>query len=191
MKELNIYPIGLGNTSATIKVYIENIPPLTRYQQLSSCHAIQQGEIATIAQQTGNHWRKIFNVYAKLVYQLEKDKVNKGSLSTLLAKYSCWQDFRDGELLQQSSDQCLLFNFALNKPEARSIGIIMGRTYARSLADAGHISIEKFFWLTPEFALNKKDCMIICPYFDYRQLSNSKIDHLVQIIQGLTNKQLK
>lgn len=55
-------------------------------------------EIADIADETSTHWRKIFNVYAKLLFELSPEK------------FTCWQDLRDSLLLQAESNHCLLFS---------------------------------------------------------------------------------
>ena len=171
--------IGLGNIAAKINVYIENSPPLVQYQSLSVCRPLQIGEIKMIADLTGNHWRKIFNVYAKLVFEL------------IPQDYETWQAFRDKALLQQHSNESLLFNLApenvfehfLSQHNVRkNISIIMGKTYATKLGLA-----QACHWLSDGFAVNTEKKLIICPYFDYRQLSNLKISTLCQLINSLTN----
>lgn len=168
--------IGLGNKNATLQVYIENIPPLEMYQQLAHVKAMNQGEIRMIADLTGNHWRKIFNVFAKLIFELQPQH------------YPTWQALRDEHLLQANSDQLLLFsppaqsnaNHQIKQPNV--ITIIMGKTYADKLGAA-----EQAFWLNDVFAINNETSTIICPYFDYRQLSNLKISQLVALIHNLKN----
>jgi len=164
--------IGLGNLNANICIFIENRPPLEQYQQLNHMLRLQHGDIEFIAKQTGNHWRKIFNVYAKLLYEYS----NKG--------YSSWQQLRDEYLLQDNSDECLFFtqpHLPCNgdlKTRQR-IHIIMGKTYATKLGLS-----TKCHWINKDFAINKAQRIIICPYFDYRQLSNVKISQLVDLISS-------
>ena len=160
---------GLGVTNANIQVYIENIPPLAHYQTLKALVVMSAGEINTIAQQTGNHWRKIFNVYAKLCHQIDPGCATS------------WQQFRDNELLQAHSHQALLFSPpVLTNIEQQHITLIMGRTYAAKLGAA-----ELCHWISPDFAINASKKLIICPYFDYRQLSNIKIEQLTGLIANL------
>ncbi|MEW6990773.1 hypothetical protein AADZ91_08800 [Colwelliaceae bacterium 6441] len=163
---------GLGDPNATLSVYIENIPPLVQYQTLQTCQPMQKGEIQFIAEQTGNHWRKIFNVYAKFIYQL------------MSPKFTSWQQFRDEQLLQTGSQQNLLFNLPatmiINNFSSKKISIVMGKSYATKLGLAQHCQ-----WLSPSFAINTEHKLIICPYFDYRQLSNKKITELCQLIRSL------
>ncbi len=166
-----IIPKGLGNPNAALNVYIENIPPLEQYHQLNKLQAIMPGEIAQIAQLTGNHWRKIFNVFAKLCFELSPNQ------------HTTWQALREHELLQQHSKQCLYFSpyQASTSTDNHAINIIVGRTYAKNLDLA-----TQCHWLNESFAVNTKQRLIICPYFDYRQLSNIKITQLVQLIKQLS-----
>ena len=161
---------GLGNNKASFRVYIENIPPLERYQNLQITRPMEQGEIKMIADETGNHWRKIFNVYAKLLFD-----INPRTFST-------WQQLRDNYLLQNSGHEALLFSPPeFNEAPSPILHIIMGKSYANKLGLA-----DSAFWLNDCFAINKQKRIIICPYFDYRQLSNARITQLVGLIHSLT-----
>lgn len=171
MKKIPTSTIGLGANKASLHVYIENIPPLEQYQMLNNITAMERGEIAQIATLTGNHWRKIFNVFAKLCFELKP------------LEYPTWQQYRDNELLQQHSEQCLYFSpFHMdnNLAEGKAVHIIMGRTYAKKQGLS-----EQCHWINEDFAVNKSQGLIICPYFDYRQLSNIKISQLVKLITQL------
>lgn len=164
--------IGLGNANAAIKVYIENRPPLPFYQELTHCYALQSGDIANIAEQTGNHWRKIFNVFAKLEFERSPQQ------------FTSWQQLRDETLLQVKSQQCLVFSSPtapLIANDKASIHILMGKTYATKQGLA-----TQCYWLNEYFAINEQQRLIICPYFDYRQLSNIKITQLVKLITSLS-----
>jgi len=162
--------VGFGSENAHIYFYIENIPPLPQYQKLQTIQSLLQGDIAYIANATGNHWRKIFNVMAKVVFELEQ------------FDYPTWQTLRDDALLQKNSPYCLSFTPPIsNTLDDNKVHIILGKTYATKLGYA-----DKCYWLTPHFAINEKEQIIICPYFDYRQLSNIKITQLVQLIKPLS-----
>ncbi|WP_448211477.1 DUF6942 family protein [Colwellia sp. MEBiC06753] len=187
---------GLGDLSAPIYIYIENVPPLPLYQQLDDMHAMSDGEVFLIAEQTGNHWRKIFNVLAKLAFERiasnapAKNPSNDQKINDLKSenvksnfqRYASWQALRDNSLLQAGSEQCLLFN----KPEfdrltSDKTHIIMGKQYADKTGIAQHC-----FWLNEFFAYHQQKKIIICPYFDYRQLSNIKITQLVKLIEHVS-----
>lgn len=193
-------PAGLGNDNANIIFYIRNRPPLDTYQNLNSVKPLIPGEISHICQETGNHWRKIFNVYAKLLFELSANK------------FSSWQQLRDEQLLQAQSQHCLLFSapnltssltpsfttntapyqhktsnsqtahtsdFTTAMPEEK-LHIVLGKGYAQEL----NLCSEST-WLSDDFAINSEIGLIICPYFDYRQLSNVKITQLAGLIKQL------
>jgi hypothetical protein len=165
--------IGLGTLQAKLYFYIKNRPPLSHYQNLSTMKIMTQGEINRIGNETGNHWRKIFNVYAKLMFELDPEH------------FTCWQALRDEQLLQKD-DHCLLFSppeiVMNNEPNKEcKIHIVLGKGYAEKLELA-----DKCTWLSHDFAVNVEKKIIICPYFDYRQLSNIKIAQLCRLIQQLS-----
>ena len=161
--------VGLGSLNAPIYFYIENIPPLPFYQKLDGMYGMQGEDIYQIGQQTGNHWRKVFNVFAKL----EFERAPQG--------FDTWQQLRDTGLLHAQSQQCLLFNgdesyHASTATIDDKIHVIIGKTYATKLGIA-----DKCLWLNEYFAIDHASKTIICPYFDYRQLSNIKISQLVRL----------
>lgn len=170
--------IGFGINKATIRIYIENRPPLIQYQNLSLVSPLKVDEINQIGQLTGNHWRKIFNVFAKLLFEYNTHD------------YNTWQVLRDKYLLQDHSKECLLFStisfgdIELKNKESDSdkniVTLVMGKTYAKKLGIDEHC-----YWLSESFAVNTDKNLIICPYFDYRQLSNIKITQLVQLMKQL------
>ena len=168
---------GLGDGAGVIRVYIANRPSFTFSQQNNCIAPLQQGEINAVGQACGNGWRKVFNVYAKLIYALS----SQGVMDLTQHKFASWQAYRDKRLLQQGSATALLFgpsgpDFSCNK----TVHIVAGRTYANSLnLPPGLV------WLDREFAIDKHNKLIVCPYFDYRQLSNSKIIHLIELIAQL------
>ena len=161
---------GLGSQNAELVFYIKNRPPLAAYQSLCEVKPLQQGEIAHICHETGNHWRKIFNVYAKLLFELAP------------TKFSNWQQLRDNSLLQANSAHCLLFSPPdfTSLEASKKLHIILGKGYAEQLN-----LCDDSTWLSNDFAINEKLRVIICPYFDYRQLSNIKITQLAGLIHQL------
>ncbi len=161
---------GLGNPQAHIQLYIENTPPLTQYLELDHIRAMTSGEISEISQHTGNHWRKVFNVLAKLAYECSP------------GAHQTWQALRDDSLLQQDNEYCLRFDKPIiPQLSPQQLHIFMGKTYATKLTVS-----ECCQWLTPYMAINEERKFIICPYFDYRQLSNIKITQLAGLIKRLS-----
>jgi len=162
--------VGLGSSDAAIKVYVANRPPLDEYLHLDEVRAMREGEIKQIADLTGNHWRKIFNVYAKFVWALKMDALTKSG-------YQSWQQYRDEHLLQSGSGKELLFTAPVfNQTSGDVLHIIMGKGYAAAL------NLPPLIWLNELFAINVDQRIIVCPYFDYRQLSNVRIEFLVALI---------
>ena len=180
----NDQEVGFGSDDYQVAVYIANRPPIYEYQQLSNLTALTTGEIAYIGQHCGNGWRKVFNVYAKLLYALDEQKFNFASFA------SKWQQYRDDFLLQANSNTSLLFSAPQLNPlkqlkhnaNKKAVHIIMGKTYVKSLLNSGALDI-KFIWRNNEFAINHSQRVIACPYFDYRQLSNVKIEYLAELIK--------
>lgn len=158
-----------------IKVFMANRPPLKDYEDIDEISALNAGEIHRISSETGNHWRKIFNVYAKFIYSLALANHD----STVL-NYKTWQQYRDERLLQESSSTQLYFENnglmdLLSEIDPHAIRIVMGKAFAESVLK--NITIT---WLDSYFAINKELGIIVCPYFDYRQLSNERIEVLVK-----------
>ncbi|MCG8614232.1 MAG: hypothetical protein MI864_27285 [Pseudomonadales bacterium] len=162
---------GYGDVRYTLAVHIGNRIPVSGYEVPIGIRPFTSGEIDTIVAQTGNHWRKVFNVYAKLMFSLNP------------LAYRCWQDWRDHRLLQSASGTALMFSAptikTFNCAESnQAVRLITGRTWAESLGLG--ISFEQ---LTPEFWVNDDHRVIVCPYFDYRQLSDIKIMYLVKLLK--------
>ena len=171
--------VGLGDPHAQFNVYIANRPNFYEYSNLDCVVPVTLGEIFAVGQTCGNGWRKVFNVYAKLVFALNVENIIP------LQGAQSWQRYRDDTLLQSASNTNLLFS----KPQLTDdknkncnfLHIVMGKTYAKSLRVPLSLT-----WLDHEFAMDKDNRLLVCPYFDYRQLSNVKITHLVELIKSLT-----
>jgi hypothetical protein len=180
---VNDHDIGFGADNSQIAVYIANRPPIYEYQKLAQLTPLTTGEITSIGQQCGNGWRKVFNVYAKLLYALDKEQFSFATFA------STWQQYRDRFLLQTDSKTSLLFSAPQlktinNNFNQKAVHIIMGKTHAKALLSTGALNVE-LTWLDNEFAINRAQRLIVCPYFDYRQLSNVKIERLAELIKGL------
>ncbi|MDP5031216.1 MAG: hypothetical protein NWQ54_24825 [Paraglaciecola sp.] len=174
---------GLGDSNAQFRVYIGNRPAFKFAKSSDQYVPLLASELKEVGLACGNGWRKVFNVYAKLVFALAE----QGPVASNVSQFDCWQAYRDKALLQADSDTALCFEpYQLALGRTNALHIIMGRTYAKSL----HLSPD-IVWLDNEFALDLASKLIVCPYFDYRQLSNSKIIRLVEIIlQVNTDKHL-
>ncbi|MEH6448932.1 MAG: hypothetical protein V7765_09695 [Oleispira sp.] len=162
-----------------IKVYLANRPPLEDYLNVDVLDRLQSGEIKRIGTETGNHWRKIFNVYAKLIYCLAEKTHHP-----LLQQHIRWQDYRDQTLLQQGSGTELhLASSSISSSSVitdKWIHIVMGKSFSEGILEGTALE-----WLDKDFAVNRPQKIIVCPYFDYRQLSNIKIQSLAELIISL------
>lgn len=155
---------GLGDKNAAFQVYITNRPPLAEYEALQSVKPMHSGDIARIAAETGNHWRKIFNVYAKLLFAQDARGFDR------------WQTLRDDFLLQAGSDTALMFSQPVNERQPETIRLVLGKGYAEALGMS-----DSLRWLDERFAVHTTG-VIVCPYFDYRQLSDARIVQLVSML---------
>ena len=163
--------IGIGSQHFKLAVYIGNRPPLDDYQNLDCLIPALEGELARIVDETGNHWRKIINIYAKLGFSLNSEEC------------LTWQSYRDTYLLTELSPHALLFDSKLIAVPDRCISIITGKSHANTLLD-----IDTLIWLDDDFAVEATKKIIVAPYFDYRQLSNIKLSKLVCIINELSGR---
>jgi len=171
---------GLGCSKFTFAVYLANTPNMLEYQGISSVNSLVTGEVNAIGQACGNGWRKVFNVYAKLLYALDPAHFS------FAQQAPTWQMYRDKHLLQAGSETALLFSPPRFDANAQTIHIICGRTYAKQLLASGELQAN-LIWLDDEFAIDTAKRLIVCPYFDYRQLSNIKIERLSVMLSQLVN----
>lgn len=177
MKTLPISASGFGDAAACIRVYIANRPPMTEYAGLQAVQVLHSGEIELINRACGNGWRKVFNVYAKLLFVLDAKQF------AFAQQAGNWQQYREQYLLQAGSSTALMFSAPDLQPAMKTVHIIAGRTHAKALLEAGLAA--QLSWLNNEFAADKHNRLLVCPYFDYRQLNNEKLAFLAQLIKAL------
>lgn len=178
---------GLGCDGASLRIYVATPPPMAEYRALQQVEPLLSGQIQQIGSHCGNGWRKVFNVYAKLVFALP------APWQPSLQGCTTWQAWRDHCLLQAGSHTSLLFSApqlvshsADDKPvsQPQTLHLIAGRQHARTLVATGELSAA-LTWLDDEFAINTEHALLVCPYLDYRQLSDAKINRVAQLVQGL------
>ena len=160
--------IGIGDKAFELAVFIGSRQPLDKYMALNTLQPVEEGSLADMVVLTGNHWRKIINIYAKLGFGLNS------------AGYSSWQNYRDSYLLTKHSKQALLFDGYPTTRERKCINIICGKTYAATLLKGSVLS-----HYDDDFSINVENRIIVTPYFDYRQLSNLKLDKLIGLVRNL------
>jgi len=183
---LNTQLVGLGDTQFSVAVYVAKAPPMPFFETLECLEPVINEQINTINQHCGNGWRKVFNVYAKMLFSLPSEHYS-------FAKQApTWQQYRDEYLLQKNSKTALLFSApnttitCADKATSNKnqLHIIAGRTHAKNLLQQGQLHAQ-FDWLDDEFAIDATNNIIVCPYFDYRQLSNIKIARLSELVAQL------
>jgi len=164
--------IGLGDAEARLLVYAPHRPPLEPYLSLDRLQPLASDELAALVSATGNHWRKIFNLYAKLLHRLDPQEAS-------------WQDCRDQRLLQAGCGCALLFSVPprLSTPAWH---LVMGKAYA------GSCGLDQLDDLRTGHGLHWSPSrrLILTPYFDYRALSNARLDDLYRLIDSQGGLQL-
>ncbi|MBQ4859218.1 hypothetical protein V6248_15185 [Pseudoalteromonas agarivorans] len=173
--------VGLGEYDFNVAVYVAKAPPMPYFETLQSIEPVINEQINTINQHCGNGWRKVFNVYAKVLFALPSEHYS------FAKQADSWQAYRDKFLLQNNSKTALLFSAPIiNGTNKNQLHIIAGRTHAKNLLQQGKLNAQ-FNWLDDEFAIDTTNHIIVCPYFDYRQLSNIKIARLSALVAQLKN----
>ena len=170
--------IGFGSYDFRLAIYIANRPELDSYPDQTTLIPLNPGEIDYIGKNTSNHWRKVFNVSAKFLFQLYSEHDQKQ-----VEGFDTWQDYRDQTLFQAQCQETLLFS-APQFTDRDVIHIVAGKNYAEQLG------LQNLIWLDKYFAVSSTERLIVCPYLDYRQLSNARIDTLISLVQKLRIKNL-
>lgn len=153
--------VGLGPTSPKFVVYLPHSPQCDHLKSLAELRPAFEGELHQIGVETGNHWRKIINIAAKLGFAIQDNS------------YPTWQAYRDEFLCRERSDIALLFGATQLLPGSGSIHLVSGHQYCGELC-----SQFSFETLDADFRFCENHCVFDCPYFDYRQLSNIKLERL-------------
>ena len=169
--------IGVGSSSPRIVLHIANRPPVDGFEVFSGDNQInrplQVSEAASIIQQTGNHWRKVFSILAKI--------------SFALFDTSCktWQEYRDTKLLTEQGFEYLCFSplkqthSQVSSIKHPIISIVCGFSYAQTQLDfdtlVAHERFEKLKW-------SEQYSCLVTPYFDWRQLNNEMLDVVINIV---------
>ena len=160
--------IGLGAADHRLAIYIANRPLNDHYPLLNYLQPLEQGELAHIVANNTNHWRKVFNVYAKFLQTFSWPEKTANSTTS-------WQEYREKHLLRGHSQEALLFG-PPDLSESK-YHVVAGKTYAAEL------DLPPLTWLDAHFAVNEEARLVVTPYLDYRQLSNERIERLCAILK--------
>jgi hypothetical protein len=178
----DIHGAGFGDAKAKFRVYLATPPPMDAYHQLTHIQPLQAGDIDQIYRHCGNGWRKIFNVYAKLLFALPSSHFSFAVMA------SSWQQFRDQQLLHANSGTALCFDSPSLSDDTKTMHLIAGRTLAKQLLAQGLQADLQ--WLSSEFAVDPVRQLLVTPFFDYRQLNNEKIVVSAKLLQLLSTQVL-
>jgi hypothetical protein len=180
---LNTQLVGLGDAQFSVAVYVAKAPPMGYFETLDCLEPVVNEQINTINQHCGNGWRKVFNVYAKVLFALPSEHYS------FAKQAASWQAYRDEFLLQKNSKTALILSAPnlTDTSNKNQLHIIAGRIHAKNLLQRGMLQVQ-FNWLDDEFAIDTTNNIIVCPYFDYRQLSNIKIVRLSNLVAELKSK---
>lgn len=149
-----------------IHVLVPHAPPVAAQYLPGGCLQPLHDDLLQSIMASGNHWRKIINCAAKLLFSLD----TKGHAS--------WQLYRDHFLLRAGSAQYLHAG-RVDVHSLSGIKIITGKQHAQDVLGP--------VWQEGDFYLEEQEGIIVSPYFDYRQLSNLKIEQLathIRVLQG-------
>lgn len=175
-----IVGFGVIKQSPRLVLHIANRPPLDDFQHDIS-RQLKLGEAASIIQQTGNHWRKVFSILAKMSFALFDTQCKT------------WQEYRDTKLLTEQGFEFIAFSsltltteqltesiINLGSEPISYVSLVCGLSYAQSQLDflplISHQKFEKLKWSETQKCL-------VTPYFDWRQLNNDMLDVVISIIK--------
>ena len=142
--------IKLGANSPKIVLYLNNTPVWPSSNKL---------DVPALVEVNGNHWRKIFTIFAKLV--TDED----------------WRSYRDYQLLKQNELICFTQNI---EPQA-SVHIFSGKEcWKRFERKVTEITNTQSYESIAEEKVTYKvsscgDLYLFTPYFDSRQFPNALI----------------
>jgi len=185
-------PVGLGAENFRIGIYLPHFPESSITQQLSGLRPVSAGELEVLARELGNHWRKIINIAAKIGARLQPELAEAVGDIARVPPGQTWQDYRDQSLCQAGSVVALLFSAPLGSekyhhrrpeldlPNPQEVRVMSGHQYCLQCFPALNFEV-----IDQDFKLSRSLSVIDSPYFDYRQLSNRKLEKLIVLIQSL------
>jgi hypothetical protein len=149
-----------------IILYLPNKPDVDLYKSKRQLKNLGVGEIQEIITATGNHWRKIFSIYAKISFGLTSFPVKT------------WQEYRDTVLLTKSGIELITFSRKILSKTDGDIHVLSGKNHCLQF----DLPLEKFKNLDVDGKILKYKNIYLTPYFDYRQLPNALVELIVKDI---------
>lgn len=141
-------------------LYMDKEPPFEDFEEFTPFTHHHLAQVMA----SGNHWRKIINIFAKLAFGF------KGM------GCSSWQEYRDRFLLRDSGELILVNR--TNLIDDDGIHLICGKKQFDSM-NLGEGVLQS---LDAEGKVRVRDRVIQTPYFDYRQFPNKLIDELIKYL---------
>ena len=118
--------------------------------------------IPDIIELNGNHWRKIFSIYAKITCN-DLD----------------WREYRDSQLLNQKES----ISFADQILAGNSCHLVAGKVNWLGICGVENNPQQQGFEaIDDDDRLWKRGNVILCPYLDYRQFPNELVATLVKVL---------
>jgi len=184
--------VGLGAENFKVGIYLPHFPESSITQKLSGLRPVSAGELEVLVREMGNHWRKIINIAAKIGARLQPELAEAVGDIARTPPGQTWQDYRDQSLCQAGSVVALLFSSPLGSEKyhhrqpklvtakPQEVRVMSGHQYCLQCFPALDFEV-----IDQDFKLSRLANVIDSPYFDYRQLSNRKLEKLIVLIQSL------
>lgn len=159
--------VGIGNSHPSWVLHMANRPELEAFQH-EVFRQLKQGEAADVISQTSNHWRKVFSIMAKISFALFDTGCDT------------WQQYRDTKLLTEQGYEAIYWQ-PYSAQTATELSLICGFTYAETQTELARLlpHIEQ-----PKLLMAESKDLIVTPYFDWRQLNNETLSHLVKVMKS-------
>lgn len=143
----------LGCKKPQIILYLPNRPLMPE--------SVAKG-IPEIIELNGNHWRKIFSIYAKITC---------GEID--------WRKYRDSHLLGNNES----ISFSDHLAPGDCFHLVAGKVNWQQICCVGTDPQQQGFKpIDDEARLWQKGKVILCPYLDYRQFPNKLVALLIQFL---------
>lgn len=149
-------------------LYLPNRPDVVIYRNKKKLKNLESGAIQSIISLTGNHWRKIFSIFAKISFGITDCDSNS------------WQEYRDEELLSKTGQEAINFNHRIEQKSEPMIHIISGKKHLENF----DLSFDNFKKVDDFGRILKFENIYLTPYFDYRQFPNDLVGILIADIES-------
>ena len=144
-----------------IYYYLPNRPDYPGFKKNNLISKLKKNTVSKIIEKTGNHWRKIFSIMAKISWGLDQ------------CEQVTWQDYRENVLFNSSKENIVFSNEIINKKN--DVHLISGLKHFESF----DLDIKKFRPISEDLKILRYENIYVVPYLDYRQFPNQLISDLI------------